>query len=751
LKKVRNIICLISIFFSYKFFAQTLPDLSVKNFPDTSNLKSTVNIPKVDESSTKVNSDSLKKDIDSKKNKIKDSLSHAKKNISKNKKFAIGGSVNNQFDYRAIPYYMANNTFPASLYKSNGTVNVRFGKIPLIADYFYANPKFISGLNNYFTVRFDVNEFQNLMNKDYLTRASKLKTEVDSLSIENQKLKQQVALLENKKLNKIPGVDIKNNIPPIQTPQLPDDSLKINYKKDSINIKPILNSGDSLRNIYAGLDTSSKKINDLKNKIEDTEKIIEALKQKIAVVENPKAGIYPGSVYPQSQALKALEGVKRFEVGMCYPSYSTFMINQMAIKGVNTKYEYKDVFFNATFGKTVVNYSIQPTTNAILNQIQSLTTYFDWNKNPNEKKIGAFKVGYGKEHKNYIAVGGLYGKGTTSPNSIDIKNNYVVELDGRYVYEFLNFEGAVAKSFLTDKNTEPINSEIAGNPQKTNWDKSFQGKLYGTIPKVKTKFTFLYRTVEPYFKSFGVGFMRSDIQRYETKLEQPFGNKFRIGFNFRRDEDNLKRLFNYKTILENYTYYSKVKLFKKRMDITLNYTEIFQRIHNSFTFETKLLKSNIKTGIVSYSPRFRKLQTTNTIICNIYELDDGIQKNQLENYSFSSFNRYKKWQVNSLNSFAHNTIKDSLNFNNAFNNTIEIGYEFSEKCRLMIGGKHAYSFDTRQSQFGYSGSLNVKIHSLLNFEIKMEKLVIGDFINTLNYPAISQFPYYGYAKLTSSF
>lgn len=689
------------------------------------------------------------------KKQFSDSVKNQKKKLSQYKKFALGGSVSNQFDYGAIPYYMAGNNFPTNLFKSNGNINIRLSKIPLIADYFYSNPKYISGLNNYFTIRFDANEFQNLMNKDYLDKTKPLKTKLDSLSYANQKLKQQLALLENQKLHQIPSLDTsKFKSPIISTPSvpvLPDDSIGLNPDKGSVIVTPYINSIDSIKNIYGGLDTSQRKVNDLKNKITETEQVIENLKQKIAIVENPKQGISPGSTYSQTKFLKFMSGVKRFEVGMCYPSYSTFMINQMAIKGINTGYATETIFINASAGKTVVNYSIQPTNNVVLNQIQQLTSLLDWSKNPNEKKIGALKFGYGKENKTYIAIGGLFGKGTTSPTSSDVKNNLVIEIDGRCTYKFFNFEAAVAKSFLTDQNSSPINSEIAGNAQKTNWDRSLQGKIFGTIPKTKTKFSTLYRIVEPFFKSFGVGFMRSDIRRYETKLEQPFGNKFKIGFNYRRDEDNLKNLFAYKTILENYTYYTKCKFFKKRMDLTLNYTDIIQRINNSMLVDSKIIRSNIKTAILSYSPKLKKIQSTNTIIANLYELNDGFQKNQLENYSFSSFNIYRKWQLNSLNSFIHNTIRDSLNFTNAVNNTLEIGYQFSEKFRVMIGGKHAYELNSRGSEFGYSATITWRLHKLLNFELKAEKLVIGDFMNTLNYASLKQYPYYGYVKLVSVF
>lgn len=308
----------------------------------------------------------------------RDSATGLAKNLSKTKIFSIGGIITNQFDYGAIPYYMAGNTFPASLFKSNGLINIRLSKIPLIAEYYYSNPSYISGLNNYFTIRLDVNELQNLKKKDHLEKVRPLKSKLDSLNFENQKAKQQLALLENQKFKTISSPD-KLELPIVSTPTL-TDSIKISTPDTSF-IKPPSNSIDSLKNIYSSLDTSLRKINELNENISQTEKAISELKQKISVIENPQPGISPDLFYPQNKFLKFMGGFKRLEVGMCYPSYSTFMINQMAIKGINLNYAFDKAFVNLSAGKTIVNYSITPTTNSVLNQIQQLTSLVDWSKN----------------------------------------------------------------------------------------------------------------------------------------------------------------------------------------------------------------------------------------------------------------------------------------------------------------------------------------------------------------------------------
>lgn len=673
--------------------------------------------------------------FESTKKKLKDRL-HKKSS-------SFAGTITNQLDYGAVPYYLNEHAFPAVLFRSTGDLKMKVMKIPLMGEYFYSNPKYVSGLNNYLTIRFDVEEFQKMRNKEYLGEARKMRSKVDSLSAEKLKLNQQLTLLEKVRAAKLPS-------PPQHTlPENPNldlsDSLAINTK---VNVG--INSY-SLAGTAGKIDTSTAKIREIQNSIEMLDNQTKLLNQRINAVEYPKPESKINSLFPGSKFSKSMEGIKKFEIGMCYPAYSVFMINQMAIKGINTKYELKNMFFNASYGKTVVNYSVQPSSNQILREIQEMSGFLDWNKNPEERKIGAAKIGFGKENKSYFGIGGLFGKGRSVSTASDIKKNYVVELDGRIVFKFITVEAAFAKSYIINKSDAIFEPEFSSPAQTTKWSKSLQTKIFGSIPKLNTKFQVQYRTIEPYFKSFGLGFIRSDIVRYETKLEQPLGKKLKLGINYRRDEDNMKNLHDYKTILENYTYLAKIKLFRRKMDIAINYSEIFQKTDNRFTNENIKVKTTIKTGIISYLIKVRRLLSTNTLLSSFYTIQDARKTNSFNTHSFNSNNQYRKWILNSLNSYNHSTITDSLNFTNAINNVLEGGYQFSDNFKVLLGLKHAYQMMNKTSQFGYSLTLNLALHRLVNLELKAEKLVIGDYINTLNYSSISQFPYYGYIKLASNF
>lgn len=689
---------------------------------------------------------------DSSSNKIKSRIP------DKNKALAFSGVISNQFDYGAIPYYLADNHFPASLFKSTGDCKLRVNKIPVKIEYFYSNPKYISGLNNYFTIKFDVEEYKKLTNNQELETARKMRSKMDSINKEKYKIKQQInfAELANQRrlrnFNEYRTFQVPtNNFSKYDTlSQFNTDTLKSSVTNSINSTKYELPSNSPG---YSMPDTNTAKIKELKTKYDQLEKTSEDLQRKIDYIEYPelKSKSNKNPNFPSNKFANAMTGIKKFEIGMCYPNYSTFMINQMALQGANIKYELNKFFINASYGKTVSNYSVQNSQNQVIQQIQQMSNIFDWNKNPTEKKIGATKIGFGNENKNYFGTGILFGKGLVNTSSTDIKKNLVIEFDGRFAYKFIVAEGAYAKSYIFDIYKPPVQSESSAAVPQSKWSRTFQVKLYGTIPKLLTKISLSNRTIEPYFKSYGVGFMRSDVIRYESKLEQPFGKFVKVGFNYRQDQDNIKKLHDYQTVLQNYTYIAKIKLFKKKLDIILNYSNINQQTANLLSKENILVNTKIKTAIISYLIKRKELISTNTLMMNAYIINNLNSSSTFKNYTFNSFNSHKKLQVSFLNAYNQTTFVDSLSFTNAINNGIEIGYQFSDNIKVLVGGKHAYQLSSKISQFGYSTTIYVALHKLLSIELKAEKLVIGDYINTLNYSSVKKFPYYGYIKLISKF
>ncbi|MCU0359439.1 MAG: hypothetical protein MUF75_01780 [Bacteroidia bacterium] len=748
MNSIKNSLFGLFVLIGYSVFSQSKllpPDSSLLIIPN-STFESDSSSPSFN---MPVDSFSLRKNLSIVPKDIGDSIS-SKETKKKTKIFKMQGSITNSYDVGAIPYYLTNEQLPAQLFKSNGEFKLRFNKIPIRADYFYASAPFSLGLNNYYSIKFDAEEYQNIVNEDKLNYAHHLRKTIDSLSAVKNKLSK-----ENSKLSgaldgiklQTPSIPSLDTLPHAQMALLYPNTTQTTITKQNIKIEQKIDTSFSKLSI----EELKKQLEENQNKILSLETKIQSLNEKANIIEYP--GKYKGdkSKLTHLPGSGFLNGLKKFEIGMCYPGYSNFLINQVALNGLNVNYVYRNTFYHASIGKTVVNYSLQPLPNSFLNQIQNLSSLFDFRNTQNGKAVAALKAGLGQESSNYIALGALFGKSKSNLNLGFENTNYVMEIDGRYIYKFIHLEASVANSVLNEKSNFPTDNESSPTNFTTKFNKAGHVKVHGTIPASKTKFSFLAKGVDPGFKSYGIGFMRADLLRLEGKLEQPLHSRIRVGIICRLDEDNIRNLYSYKTKLRNLSYTLKTKLIPKILDLSIHYSQITQNSTLQYTNVENKIRTDIASFILNLTPRFRKLISVNTILFNHYILRNNAVNNSLNNFSFSSFNQVKKWKINMMNSFNQSSINDSTSFSNAINNVLDVGYQLSKKVAVNLQAKHAMPFATKQSEYGYACSINANLHKLINLELRIEKLVLGDYMNTLNYDRVADFPFYSYIRLTSNF
>lgn len=719
--------------------------------------------------SLKIDKDSLKS-IKSQ----KDSLKFKAINTLKVKKtdFKLHGLLSNQFDYGMIPYYLPNTTFPTSFFKSQGDVKLSLKNIPFIFNYFYANPPGLFGIQNYYTLRFDADTYrQNIQNEC----TSKKAEYADKLN-QSQKLRQEYA----QKLAYYEAMQGYNGKAPVTNSlsSLPDNSLVkkdssiLNFDNGGFNLKNNLDTSaifpnknhkynkiDSSKykeNLYIdslltkfNADSNDQKINLYKKNVEECDAKIKEYEQAIKFLNSNQTKDFDNPYL--SKGKNILQNINKFEIGLCYPNYSTFLINNLTLKGVNIGYATKSYFINATYGKTV-NTLLNPqnTNNKIINSFQNYSNFFDFNKNQDARKILAGKIGIGNESSSYLAFGALYGVGNKSyyqPTGLQEKN-IVYEVDGKLSYKGYILYASIAKSFLniaSDGNQEQ-------NVLSNNRNNALQIRFSGVIPYIKTKFNLGYRLVDPFFKSYGVGFIRTDNIRYEAKLEQVLSSKAKIGFNYRRDEDNILKRYGFKSNLNLLSITSKFKLFKKRVDLQLIYTPIFQKIENLNTHFIRENKSDMKNVVLAYTAKFKKTTTTITGIYNQYSLYDSIGIRNMENINMNILSILR----NSLklclsSSYFNSNVRDSIAAPKTLLNSFETGYTFKNGVYSSFILKYSYNLTRYTNQYGAALNVNFPIRKCIFIELHAEKLIIGDFYNSLNVENINKFPYYCYSKLSLKF
>ncbi len=739
-----------------------------ENIQDTSTVQS-VKSPTQDSTSKKnlaiktplaLNADSIKnlfRSDSSNKNKL------LKKLIPK-----THGTISAGYDYGIIPF-AANTNFPLGYYKSDGNISTDVLGLPINITYFYSSLKNIAGLNNYFRVSFDGNAYKEKLRSDNLKKLEEEKGKLTGLYNKKQLLEQKLAFAE---LNKSDFSSLQSPIPTLPNSSninLPLDTGAVrNSISDSIQKNKTLLNGIPTANyispdLLTQLDSITrvkkykKTADSLNTTIDQYKSWLNTINQQIETI-NKKAKFYESqeNILDNNPYIakyqQLLSGVKKLDVGLCYPNNSTFLINGSTVKGVNLEWE-KKLYFAFTYGNTIN--TIMTTNNIIQNQLQTgrnLYNFFDFNNVKNSRKIMALKFGVGKKDETHIHAGILFGIGLPSYLSSNaftnsVEKNIVLELDGKYVINASNsFDLVFGKSVLY-QNGIPENPEV--NPSQTLFS-SFRTnaalvRYNMKIEKTNTKVTVMGRMIDPFFQSYGAGYMKSDNLRYEFRIEQPINDRIKFSGFYRRDRDNLLNSFLYTTSLQTIGSNLTIKI-NKRLTARLMYSPVIQKVNSKDNSYTLNNVNNISNGVLTYTPRFKKITSSFHALYSYYQLSDGKKNNNFQNFSFNNttiFNPFIRINMG-VNQFVSNA-GDSLN-NNTTMLTGDVSISTKQGATLTLGAKCAYN-NVIQRQIGGLLRINIPLIKHMNIEFEAQKLVLGDFYSSFYQSQMKKFPYYGYGKI----
>ena len=698
------------------------------------------------------------------------------------KTIKIQGTISNGYEYGVSPYLF--NHGVTGFYKSEGNFGFEALAIPLNIRYSYSTLNVV-GLNNTFSVSFDVNKYKENIKKRISRYEEQYTSKLDSQFLYRQKLVQKRAFLEleigdkQAKIEALKSADyseLNSHSSKINSDSISNHILGnningySNFTIDTLRIKDNLPSLmidstkmlqpkiPSQKNISANIDSLQNALDDYKQRadqitdqIDEADKSIKKIQTSIQSLKefNGDNKIAFGEKSLLSKYKNFLFDVKKFEIGLCYPSYSDFLIKGAVIKGVNVEFENTDFFVAFSHG-TSVNTFVNPL-NAVesnLNKFKQMFDFLDFSNQGQQRKLTSMMFGLGKKQGNHLHVGLLYGTGNAYMNQYlplvsSNDKNYVIELDGRAVINknsFIDF--SYGKSSIQGQN-EILESNERGfagvfTSKRTN---AALVSIHTQIPKVNTKVQVSVRWLDPYFKSYGVGFMKSDNLRYEIKADQRLSKQVNVSCLFRKSEDNLLNLFDYKNKLNTIGAGTSIK-WSKRLSTKINYNMILQSMNvsdgNSYNS-----KSYISTYILNY--QIPKAKTLITGIYNDYNIADANSTNRFQNVLFSGTTDVGRKIKNSFSvNILKSNMKDSLSGNSAMisNDVVLIHKRFS----VSFNGKYAF-IDGRDNQFGYGIKATVSVCKSILLEGSFERIVYGSYYNYITVDQIEKFPYYCAIKL----
>jgi hypothetical protein len=728
-------------------------------------------------------------------------LKQSLKNAWANVKPKTSGNISLGYDYGAVPFLNNQSHTVNGFFRTEGRFGAEILGMPLAVNYYYANTKDIPGLNNFFSIHFDQAKFKQNMQEKLNTKLANVNHELTDLYEYRKKGEEKILELKSLSINS--SAEMQALLPLDQIKQL--DQSFLEQGQSAINqLKDTLSQSDSLlqssqyqkdQSFQAynhiktmvpsegnkGLDSSitqdstyryvSQKYMSYKNKQDSLSSEIEAYQAKLkSAHEKIQASIKiiddlkkqdPKSMV-QSKLTNELgiylKYVNKFDIGLCYPNHSTFLINGVALRGVNVEIQKDQYYFAFTHGKTINNLLVS---NNVLQKnlqgVRNLYNFFDFNNVSESRRITALKVGLGKKEENHIHIGFMSGLGQSSyilnkeeqgVTKVALEHNYVIELDGKYFLSKNNVIDLVyGKSALklegASNNNSAYGLQTLDQPNvRTN---ALMTKFASFIPKTKTKLSFTYRWIDPFFKSYGLGNMRSDNNRFEIKLEQPITNKFKFGISYRKERDNLLSLYYLTTSLQTIGANIHWKPIK-RLSISASFNPVIQQVRSKDNGLSINNKNYIASALIAWQSRLRNGSNNITALYNYFRLYDGTQNNVYENYTVSQILELKAFKNElAINYFKTNIADSSNQGNNTILVTNQLSYTFK---KLMVSGGIKMSVPAQHpTQFGYKFKINVPLISALSLEAAAEKLVIGDFYNSFSNINQTNFPYYMYGRL----
>lgn len=730
-----------------------------------------------DSVTSEVSRDTVQKDKKSTNIFKKDDSLIIKKRIFK--KTSAKGSINMGYDFGVIPF-TTNMKIPEGFYSTTGNAGFNVLSLPVNVSFYYSTIKSVSGLNNYFKISYDVNQYKENVKSEVTGKIKIFSKSLDSLTRVKQTAEQRKLFLEsmtgsiNSQMSSGQYLNYQNSqsFPELDTEGLSDygeiqipDSIKnrgnINEeeltdnktqlaktKNDSIvNYKNLLKKRDSLKSKVSEYEN---KINGCVEEIDKIKKTIEELKNTL----NQSTSIETNNTYI-SKYQQLLFSVKTFEIGLCYPNFSTFLVNGATVNGINVEVEKPNFYYAVTYGKTVntllMNNNILQSS---MQKIKNMLDFFDFNDVSTSRRITVFKIGYGKRESTHLHAGILYGAGLTSYmddiSDLNIQQskerNYVIELDGRWsinsnntidlVYGKSSVQLADQASITDVKGFygvfQPVRSNAALATYKT------------SLKRTKTKMAFTSRWIDPFFKSYGVGFLRADNFRYEIKAEQPVNKKIKLTGSYKKGEDNLLSLYDYKSTIRTIGAKISVK-FTRNWSLHLGYNPILQKIRTAENINI-INRNNITTGVITYTPKAKKFYSVLNLLYSYYNISDSTRSNVFRNLNFTGSLQFSNSFSNNFSAgwlYANST--DSIDTNTLLFSD-NITYTLFKKAEFSIIGKYAITPDT-VGQFGYGIKINVPLIKRLSAEGSFERIVIGDFYSCYDAQQLKKFPYYCYFKL----
>lgn len=678
-------------------------------------------------------------------NKLKDSVSEIK-NIEvetyffeRIKQTKIQGLLMTSFDYGLINgYSRPQDDKPFSVFKTEGDLKITNGDLPFTLKYRYSNFKNPLGINNFFYVNFDVEQYKHIQEekarkklgeltgqvKDLGQLQTEIKGKIGYSEVLTQKLKEEVKAYTNsnqlyelgvQQLEKeLSEMDTLSNDSLIQIKRIELESKKrvLEQRKQQVEaLNQRINELDSLKNV---LNTSIEKIEDYKTKIEKNKDLLTEYKS-----------INPTGIAQQFLMSK----LKKVEIGLVYPKTTSISKNSLPMKGVNLEFESGKWHTEIAGGLSMNN--LFTTNDLVQNQInnqQNAFNLFDFQNITKQAWTAYVKSGYGSKTNTHAYLGVR----SITPRLSDTTNqkSLVFELDLKFVpkkVKSLVFSGSLEKGNTLNKEIKTLFFE--GN----NWGSTF--KVEKKVNRIATKISYESRFIAANYNTFNSGLTQTNCLRNEFKTNTTFSSYLNLGLNYRRDQNNVDNRLD-SSLMTDLVGGNLSGAFGSIISYQFGANYLFI---NKELFNTKLNSENILLN-ASIIGQYLYNETMHALSIQYSDvlITDFNAVNRFKTFGVSYSAMGKKWK----NTFSWNKMETDLSFIGwTSSDLVSNEFQWKNKKHFALLGLRMVAGSGITSAYGWKLEYKRKIKSKLELGIRAEKLVAGTYYQYFDPIRLEKFPY----------
>jgi hypothetical protein len=672
----------------------------------------------------------------------------------------VTGQINAGYEYGLLTGYVDPNSIsPLSVFNTRGDLSVEALGLPVNLSYNYSNFLNPLGVNNYVRCSVDTdrlkqnglakkneaigtldNQLGELQNKKNAIQGKlgmgevflqKYKREMSvygdrMTSYENQ-IKQKS---EEVSSNPIQGIENSNKI----QNQKELDSLRNLYEKAQTQYQRAIELYDTINKTYNRAMQVYTMYTNLQNELNTKKSQLSSL-SILANTENISDKV-------SSQKNGFISSLKTLDLGLTYPKTTGLSKNSVPIQGVNIEMQKENWYLAFSSGVTMNNLMVS--TDAIQNKLNNSANLFNQFDFQNIKERGWLtnvKTGYGLPEETHFYIGMRYLtnsiplQGSTDSAAVPTLGN---EIDIRWIPAFSKgttvdviYGKTSWRNALVDSSRTGVFNSLYSN-DRTN---TTLLSLTQDLRKVRSTIQGSVRWIDPYADVRSLGVLQPDNLRYEFRTTTNVTNGIRIGLNYRHDQNNLISTKDTTVQLNVVGGQLNGTLFKTITYFTsVNY--LTQQL-NSSDGQTK--KENYMFGVgISSSYELGEVKNTFSISYNDYLITDSVSTGLFRNISLQNASKFS-FGINKF-SVGFFQMKDEILLDNT---SYIIGDEFSmqkKKLKLTLGMKVSIS-DKYGTQLGGKMEASYRLTKHLEWTIKAERMVLGDFYNYYSRDRFDKFPY----------